>query len=86
MIWTKKLWRELTTAWPMLYVNKLLIIDLHPERCVATLISENIIRVRFTLYSDAPFGSVLYENHAVSASFEILGIVYVDFAVFINYI
>lgn len=81
---------ELLSEWAvsqlMLFVNKLLIIDIYPDHCIAILISENIIRVRFTLYSEASFGSVLYEHHVVSAAFEILGIIYVDFAVFLNYV
>lgn len=64
----------------ILYLNVL-----HSE-CVAVLISNGIRIARYTLITEAVFGSPLYEFQLVESAIEIFGVVSLNFRVFIHYI
>lgn len=66
--------------------DRILIIDIYPDHCVGTFITVDIVRFEYTLFSSARFRSSVYDDHVVKAALDILGIVRIDFTIFLHYV
>lgn len=65
--------------------RRILFLNVFHEECILVFVSHEVYVTSFTLFSNAAYGSSLYQHHLVSAALDILNIERINFLIYVHF-